>query len=189
MMDWDKLTRTEQALLLGFLPLLGASTHAGAAFVAVLILHVAGLLVGVAARCMPARFDLSTRWAIFAALGFSAALLLTAASGFLLPVPGRLEPWLLMTGLTPLVFCGATERMTPSTRRGHFLRVSGYLMLFAVIREPLGSGTLFGQALWPDGIIPIGILGSSAGAYILLAAVALGDALRHNRPASPEAAA
>ena len=188
MTDWDKLTHLERSLLLGFLPLLGATAHAGAAVTAILILAIATLLVRAAARVTGSRFDAHTRWAIFAALAFAVAYAITTLAGFVLTVPADVTPWLLATGLTPLIFCGVSGRMPATVATGHLQRVCVLMLIFAFIREPLGSGTLFGEALWTDGIIPFGLLGSSAGAFIMLGAVALGEALCASRKPEENAA-
>jgi len=177
MTDWDKLTRMEQSLLLGCLPLLGATAHAGAAVTAILILAVATLFVRVAARTTANRFDAPARCAIVAAVAFAIAYAITVLAGFMMAVPANATPWLLATGLTPLVFCHVSDHMPAPVCRGHLQRVCVLTLIFGLIREPLGSGTLFGDVLWQGGIIPFGLLGSSAGAFFLLGAVALGDAV------------
>ncbi len=188
MTDWDKLTRLEQSILLGVLPLLGATAHAGAAITAILILPIATLLVRAAARVTGNRFDAPTRWAFFAALAFAVAYAITVLAGFVMTIPADFIPWLLATGLTPLIFCGVSGRMPAPVGTGHLQRVCVLMLIFAFIREPLGSGTLFGQALWTGGIIPFGLLGSSAGAYIMLGTVALGEALCASRTREETAA-
>ncbi len=177
MYDWNTLTRMEQSLLLGLLPLLGATAQVGTAVAAVLILLAARLLVRAADRLTAGRFDPPARWALFAALAFAAAYAITVAAGFVMPVPGTATPWLLATGLTPLVFCALPSQSPSTARAGHLQRVCVLILILGLIREPLGSGTLFGEALWRGGSIPFGLLGSSAGAYLLLGAVALGDVL------------
>lgn len=188
MTTFERLTRNEQVLLLGFLPLLGATTHAGAALIGTVIVVLGLWVLRRVATRIGGRFESASAWAVYAALGYGLAYLVTAVMTFVLPVPESTRIYLHLSGLTPLVFIGVSPDRSRRERIAICLRFAGLMALFGVVRESLGHGTLFGMPLWPSRAIPFGLLATSAGAFIVFAAAACSRAVFiRPDPAQPEA--
>ena len=179
MRGWETLSHTERALLLAFLPVLGASAYLATALGAVLIMVVAALAIRGLARLLPATCSPATAWPLFVTLGFTIAQVVAGAVAWILPLAPDQMLWLHLTGLTPAVFIGVSEHGAAGAPVATLGRCCTLVLLFAVIREPIGSGTLLG--LGSGAWIPFGILSSSAGALLLAATLTLVLAVTRHR--------
>ena len=176
MIAFEKCSRTEQLLLLGFLPLLGATTHLSTALAGIVIVVVAYNLVRALASRLPARNDDSIAWILFAAVAFAVAITITHIARYGGAIPDRAVHYLYLSGFTPLVFAGIAK----GNHRADWhtlIRFSLLMLGFGIAREALGSGTLLGNILWSHAAIPIGILSIESGALLLFATVAMIDAI------------
>lgn len=177
MTAFERLTRNEQVLLLGFLPLLGATSQLGAALIAAVVIAVAAVVVRVAAGLIAGRLTQNAEWAIYAALGYGSAYAVTTLMVYVVPVSPEFILYLHLSGLTPLIFSGVSNTRTNRDLTALLLHCGGLALAFGLLRESLGSGALFGMPLWPAGTIPFGLLESHTGALILFAAAAFPNAL------------
>ncbi len=176
MIAFEKLSRTEQVLLLGFLPLLGTTAHLTTALAGIGIVVVAHCLVRSLATLIPAKNDDAIAWILFAAVAFAAAITITHIARYWVAIPDRAIPYLYLSGFTPLVFAELGKGSTRADWR-ILIRFSLLMLGFGIAREALGSGTLLGNMLWSYAAIPIGILALESGALLLFATVAMIDAM------------
>ena len=180
MIAFEKCSRTEQVLLLGFLPLLGATTHLATALAGIAVVVLAYYLVRALATRLPAKDDDSIAWILFAAVAFAVAITITHIARYWGAIPDRAVPYLYLSGFTPLVFSGLGKGSN-RTDLHTLLRFSLLMLGFGIAREALGSGTLLGNILWSHAAIPIGILSLESGALLLFATVAMIDAVARNQ--------
>jgi hypothetical protein len=176
MIAFEKCSRTEQVLLLGFLPLLGATTHLTTALAGIVIVVVAHNLVRALASRLPAKDDDAIAWILFAAVGFATAIAITHLARYWVAIPDRAIPYLYLSGFTPLVFAGIAKGNHRADWRT-LIRFGMLMLGFGIAREALGSGTLLGNILWSHAAIPIGILSLESGALLLFATAAIIDAI------------
>ncbi len=189
MLAFDRLTPNEQVLLLGFLPLLGATTQLGAALTASLVVVACMLALHALHGRLGDRLDPGPLWALHAAVSYGIAHGLVALMGFVVPFSETAALYLRLSGWTPLAFCGACGGRSPRQLRELGLRFVGWALLFGLVRETLGSGTLLGRALWTPGTAPVGLFATSAGALVLMGLAACPAAIFvRSAPSRPEGA-
>ncbi len=172
MKRFEELTRLEQVLLLGFIPILGATAAVGAALTAALVGVVSSIVVWLASRVIPAKVGHTTRWGTLVALGLGLSYALSIIAGYVVPIPSAALVYLYLVGATPLVYVGAGTLYSTRDYVLVLLRYAVVVIGFAVIREPLGRGTVLGFDVWEPGLVPVGILASGTGALLLFASVA-----------------
>jgi hypothetical protein len=170
-------TRTEQVLLLGFLPLLGATTQLSTAIMAAILVMLVTLILGLVSRRIPATRDDSLAWPLYAALGLAIAYVLTTAARYWMPLPDAVVPYLYVSGLTPLVFTGNIQGPLREHRTQLIFRFVLLMLGFGLLRESLGSGTLLGKTVWQDAAIPVGLLAQASGGLLVVAATAMIDSV------------
>ncbi|TVQ38437.1 MAG: hypothetical protein EA384_09475 [Spirochaetaceae bacterium] len=184
MKRFEELTSLEQVLLLGFIPILGATSSLGAALAAAVIGVLSAVLVWLAARLIPASVGNTTRWGTLVALGIGLSYGLSLSAAYLVPLPAAALVYLYLAGATPLVYFGAGSACTVRQCSLLLLRYVAVVLAFGVVREALGNGTLLGVDLWQPGVIPAGILASGTGALLLFAGVAFVSHMRADLKAS-----
>ncbi|TVR32715.1 MAG: hypothetical protein EA404_06895 [Spirochaetaceae bacterium] len=172
MKRFEELTRLEQVLLLGIIPILGATAAVGAALTAALVGVVSSLVVWLASRLIPAQVGHTTRWGTLVALGLGLSYALSNIAGYVVPIPSAALVYLYLVGATPLVYVGAGTLYSTRDYLLVLLRYAVVVIGFAVIREPLGQGSVLGIDVWQPGLVPVGILASGTGALLLFASVA-----------------
>lgn len=172
MVDCEKWNPVEQVLLLGFIPVLGASSHVGAALVAIVIGVCTALVIRAVAMRIPARMGESTRWTVLFAVGLALPYGLVLLAEFAVPLPAAVRVPLALVGAAPLVYAGVAGPGRPPRTQGLLWRYVVIMLGLGIAREGLGHGTLLGQPLMVDGAVPFGILATPAGALLLAAALA-----------------
>ena len=186
MKRFSELTPVEQTLLLGFLPLLGATANLGTALVAALVGVITTLCVLLASRIATERFGETARWTVLVATGIGVSYFLTTAAGFFVPISSGATLYLYLIGLTPLVYIGVRRPAVPSIIVPTLVRFFILAVSIGTIREVFGSAALLGMRLpMFDGQAPIGILSSPAGALLVFASVAFLSGLVRSRVTKP----
>lgn len=173
MIKFDQLTRLEQVLLLGFIPILGATTTFGIALAGVVIGIVVSLAVWGASLLIPHAAGENTRWILLPALAFGLTYGLASVARFVTPLPSGGPLYLYLIAATPLVYAGAGTLYRPAEFRGVLARFALIMLLFGLVRETLGQGTLLRYYVWAAGTTPAGILATASGGLLLFASVAL----------------
>lgn len=174
MKRFSELTPVEQTLLLGFLPLLGATAHLGVALVAAVVGVITTLCVLLASRVATERFGKSARWTVLVATAIGVSHFLTAAAVFLVPLPPGAHLYLYLIGVTPLIYIGVQTPEVASPVAPMLARFFVLAVSLGTVREVLGRAALLGWKL-PilDGQPPVGILATPAGALLIFATMAL----------------
>ena len=180
MIKFDELTRLEQVLLLGFVPILGATTTFGIALAGTVIGILVALVVYAASRLIPQATGQNTRWILLPALAFGLTYGLASVTRFVTPLPIDGPFYLYLTAATPLVYVGAGTMYKPAEFRGVLARFALVMLLFGLVRETLGQGTLLRYYVWEAGTTPAGILATASGGLLVFASVALSAAVLRN---------
>ena len=181
--------QTEKALLLGFIPLLGATTDMYTALAATGIVMLATCLIGggdfVLRRVQAQRmgYSGSVRWMLVIVLAGALSWFLGTLAPFAIPLAHNDILLLQLSGLTPIVFLSVSATQP----RRDVLRLQArfiFLMLvLAVIREILGQGKIAGF-LVTGYVTPAAVFESPVGAFLLLGAVSLLARWLHNLQSS-----
>lgn len=169
----ENTTRTERAVMLGLVALLGATQDLATSIAAVVISVIAIALVWACA--VPAgRFSPGVRYAITIAVSFSASWVMGSITPFIAPIREQSVLFLQLIGVTPIVFLPASIE----TRVVDWARTAAiYLALlpaFGLVREFFGRGTVLGYLATPGFTTPAGLFASPIGAFLLCGAVVLG---------------
>ena len=170
--------QTEKALLLGFIPLLGATANVYTALAATSIVMLATCFIGgwdfMLRRVQAQRigYSGSVRWMLVIVLAGVLSWFLGTIAPFAIPLATDDILLLQLSGVTPIVFLSvsaAHSRREVVQLQARFL----FLMLvLAVIREILGQGTIAGFLVTGYGT-PAAVFQGPVGAFLLLGAVAL----------------
>lgn len=177
MVQFQTMNRTEKVLLLGFLPLLGATGELGTAVAAAIIGFVTAMTVWGVSRLVPEHHGEIAHWSVLLAVGFSLAYLFSVVAGYVVPIPRSSSLYLYLIGATPLVYIGAAGRTAETEQPVRYrtqllLHYAILAPVFGIVRELLGRGTLLGTVIFPHGMIPVGILSTGTGALLLFAGTA-----------------
>ena len=171
----DEALRTEKALLLGLVPILGATMTLPAA-VAVLAAAAASALGVQAAAVLCRAVKLEGEccfWGILVSLGFLVSWVLSPLTVMLLPVAPQHVIYVSLAGVSPIVYYAQAE----GSRGGETVRIwiifAVLMLVLGSVRELAGMGSLFGYPL--DGSMPIAasFLALPFGAFLLPALIIL----------------
>ena len=165
----DNMLLPEKAVLLGLIPLLGATadsyTASGALFTAAAVsLLVYALNLAAKKTTIP----YSAKWALLAAAGFSAGWVLSGLIPFVLPVPDSSVFYFRLIGVSPVVYFAAGDNVSFSDAVQVNLIFLALLPVTGLIREILGNGTVFGYLVSSDFTIYSGIFAEPAGAFFII---------------------
>lgn len=170
--------QTEKALLLGFIPLLGATANVYTALAATSIIIFATCLIGgwdfvlhrVQAQKMG--YSGSVRWMLVIVLAGALSWFLGTLAPFAIPLANDDILLLQLSGLTPIVFLSVSTAQPRRTVVGLQARFIFLMLAMAVIREILGQGK-FAGLLVTGYVTPAAVFESPVGAFLLLGAVSL----------------
>lgn len=177
-------------LTLGMCPTLAVTTSAvnglGMGLTTTAVLMMSNLIISLLRKVIPGRVRIPAFIVIIASFVTMAELLLEAyvpalnsALGMYIPlivvnciILGRAESYAYSHAAVASLFDGL----------GMGLGFSFALTCIGAVRELLGSGCLFGQAILPESFTPIRIFGLAPGAFFVLAGlVACQNAIRNHR--------
>lgn len=175
----------EKALILGAYPILALSTTAFEALSGVIVTAGAALLAALTWKWLSATLPKSVVWLSAIAVAGSIALVGALLLPYLFPISDSVTPLLAIAGITPIVFTGCangivegeTEKSGERTKDTDTASWPVVLAVFAlmlfvagIVRESLGSGTVFLRTIDRAGTIPAGIMNTPVGAFMYLAA-------------------
>ncbi len=170
MMD-RTMNPTERTVLLGLLPLLAASGQLSVGLAALVSCALIGLLIRVLNRATVRRISDAMRWPLLFAVGLAIAFVVFSLVGFLLPVSERILPYVLISGVSPICYYGCAQQVTAREYGGVLGRFAALMVAFGVIREPLGRGSLIGFEVLGGGDVPMSLMSTAPGAFVLTGAV------------------
>lgn len=171
----DGVLRTEKAVLLGLVTLLGTTTTLAGALAGLFISAAAAILVCGLNAVLPESENVPewVRWSVMAVLGFSTSWLLTGLSAFLLPLTASQLIYLRIAGVSPLIFYAAARDVSPRSALFVWVDFAVVLLAAGAFRELLGRGTLWGN-IPPWGYsIPADFMASPFGAFLVPATIVL----------------
>lgn len=173
----ERMTNTERAILLGLIPLLGATTTLFAGLAAAAISLTVVLIVFLVDRGLRAAGVAGAlsgvRWALAAAAALSSSWLLSRVAPWLLPLPSGAGLALALVGATPIVFAPIAEGASLRSSTADIARYVGILLAISVVREYLGNGSIGGLLVPPHFVIPMGLFNGPIGAFALPATLVL----------------
>jgi hypothetical protein len=169
----EKAPRLERVVILGLLPLLGASSSAAAALAALLLTVVAAFVVFGMGFLLRLGKDLpgAMRWSILFSCGFGTAWLGSHVVSYLLPVPLSALLYLQLSGLTPIVYLAVGTGVSSRELGINWALFATALPAIGVLREFLGKGTLFGYLIAGNLAIPADFFASPVGAFLAVGAL------------------
>ena len=170
MMD-SNMNATERTVLLGLIPLLGASGQLSVGLAALVACVLIGLSARLLNRATVARISDAMRWPLLFAVGLAVAFVVFALAGFVLPVSERILPYVLISGVSPICYYGCAQQVSAKELGAVLGRFAALMLAFGVIREPLGRGTIAGFEVLGGGDVPMSLLSSAPGAFLLTGAV------------------
>ncbi len=182
----DGKYKVEKVVLLGLIPLLGATATVPNAVAAVGVSLGAGLVVAIGAHIMGRMKNVPamTWWMVLITLGFGASWMLTGAAITFLPLRSSAVIFLRLVGVSPIIFVGwqrnddEQSETADSMSRNEALHLWGLylvtLLKLGVIREILGIGTFWGNLITPAFTTPADFFAGPIGAFLLLGASVLG---------------
>ena len=170
MMD-IRMNPTERTILLGLLPLLGASGQLSVGVSALLTCVVIGVVTRLLNKATVNTLSEAMRWPLLFAVGLAIAFVVYALAGFVLPVSDRILPYVLISGVSPICYYGCAQQVSTKEFGAVLGRFAALILAFGVIREPLGRGTLAGFEVFGGGDVPMSLMSIAPGAFVLTGAV------------------
>jgi len=165
-------SQIERVILLGFFPLVAATTSGWLALGAgIVILTILGAVQGIV--LVTQKLEPSFRWALLLVISFSLSWLLSQVLPFILPVSQGSAMILLISGITPLVFRPGTKEFNVKSGLTDGLVFFGLLIFLGVVREYLGRGSMFGLLVPPYYVTPMGLFNQPIGGFTLLGTLVL----------------
>ena len=169
----ENTTRTERAVMLGLVALLGATQDLATSIAAVAISVIVIALVW-ACSVLAAKLTPGARYTITVAVSFGASWFLGAVAPFFAPVREQSVLFLQLIGVTPIVFTPASVETPLSEWSGTSAIYLVLLPVFGLVREFFGRGTVLGYLATPGFATPAGVFASPVGAFLLCGAVVFG---------------
>lgn len=166
-----EMNATERAVLLGFVPLLGASGQLSVGLAALVTCSIVAVLTRLLNRATAPSIGDAMRWPLLFAVGLAVAFVVFSLAGYVLPVSERILPYVLISGISPICYYGCATRVSGRELGVVLARFGVLILVFGVIREPLGRGTLAGFEVLGGGDVPMSLMSTSPGAFVLTGAV------------------
>lgn len=166
-----KLTLLEQSVLLGILPLLGLTARAAEAVVAVVGVAAIAVVLSVVAKAIRETISPEFTRPILAALGLGLAYILYAVSPYVLPVGADSGMYVLLLGVSPLVYIGCMGNENAPPMLPAIIRFSVVALVIGVARELIAFGTLFDMQVIPVDAAPYGAANLAPNAFLFIGAL------------------
>lgn len=164
------LTILEKVMLMGLLPLLGATNSLKQALITAISAVLIALLIKLLAKFISEREDY--HWYLLIGVGITLSYIFYIT---IIDISPNLDifvnNYLLLLGVTPLIYIGASksEEKFFAYQRDFFI-----LMVFVgSLREVLGRGTFFSIELTAAGYPPLGFVKDFPGAFLLVSIIYL----------------
>lgn len=164
------LTILEKVMLMGLLPLLGATNNLKQALITAISAVLIALLLKVFSGFISKKEDY--HWFLLFGIGLSLSYIFYIGIMNLFPsLELYLNNYLLLLGVTPLIYIGVSKEKTKFfTYQKDFL----ILMIFVgAVREILGRGSIFSIQLTAAGYPPLGFVKDFPGAFLILSIIYL----------------
>jgi Na+-translocating ferredoxin:NAD+ oxidoreductase RnfE subunit len=164
------LTILEKVMLMGLLPLLGATNNLKQALITAISAVLISLLIKFFARFISEREDY--HWYLLIGVGITLSYVFYIAVIDLFPeLEIYVNNYLLLLGVTPLIYIGASrsENKFFAYQKDFFI-----LMVFVgALREVLGKGSIFSIQLTAAGYPPLGFVKDFPGAFLVVSIIYL----------------
>ena len=163
-----KLTLLEQSVLLGILPLLGLTARVAEALVAVVSVAVITVVLSAVAKAIRGNITPEFTTPILAALGLGLAYIVYAVGPFVLPVSADSALYVLLLGVTPLVYIGCLGNEHSPPMLPALVRFSVVALVLGVVRELIAFGTLLEMQMIPVELAPYGAANLAPNAFLFV---------------------
>ena len=164
------LTILEKVMLMGLLPLLGATNNLKQALITAISAVLISLLIKFFARFITEREDY--HWYLLIGVGITLSYVFYIAVIDIFPeLEIYVNNYLLLLGVTPLIYIGASrsENEFFAYQKDFFI-----LMIFVgALRELLGRGSIFSIQLTAAGYPPLGFVKDFPGAFLIVSIIYL----------------
>ena len=164
------LTILEKVMLMGLLPLLGATNSLKQALITAVGAVLIALLIKFFARFISERKDYN--WYLLIGVGITLSYIFYIAIIDIFPnFEVFINNYLLLLGVTPLIYIGASKSEDEffSYQKDFFI-----LMIFVgSLREVLGKGSIFSLQLTAAGYPPLGFVKDFPGAFLIVSIIYL----------------
>ncbi len=164
------LTILEKVMLMGLLPLLGATNNLKQALITAVIAVLISILIKFFAKFISERKDY--HWYLLIGVGITLSYVFYIAVIDLFPnLEVYVNNYLLLLGVTPLIYVGASrfENNFFDYQKDFFI-----LMIFVgALREVLGKGSIFSIQLTAAGYPPLGFVKDFPGAFLIVSIIYL----------------
>lgn len=164
------LTILEKVMLMGLLPLLGATNNLKQALITAVTAVLIAMLVKFFAKFISEREDY--HWYLLIGVGITLSYIFyIAIIDFFPDLEVFVNSYLLLLGVTPLVYIGASrsEDKFFAYQKDFFI-----LMVFVgALREILGKGSIFSVQLTAAGYPPLGFVKDFPGAFLIVSIIYL----------------
>ena len=166
------LTILEKVMLMGLLPLLGATNSLKQALITAVSAVLIALLIKFFARFISERKDYN--WYLLIGVGITFSYIFYIAIIDMFPnLEIYVNNYLLLLGVTPIIYIGVSASKSEinffSYQKDFFL-----LMVFVgALREILGKGTFFSISLTSAGYPPLGFVKDFPGAFLIVSIIYL----------------
>mgnify|MGYP006286738705 FL=1 len=164
------LTILEKVMLMGLLPLLGATNNLKQALITAISAVLIAFLIKLVASVISEKEDY--HWYLLIGVGITLSYIFYIAIIEVFPdLEVFVNNYLLLLGVTPLIYIGAGES------EGRFFAYQKdffILMVFVgALREVLGKGTIFSIRLTAAGFPPLGFVKDFPGAFLIVSIIYL----------------
>ena len=164
------LTILEKVMLMGLLPLLGATNNLKQALITAVSAILIALLIKFFARFISERKDY--HWYLLIGVGITLSYIFYIAIIDMFPnLEIYVNNYLLLLGVTPIIYIGVSK-----SRVGFFSYQKDFFLLMVFVgalREILGKGTFFSINLTPAGYPPLGFVKDFPGAFLIVSIIYL----------------
>lgn len=164
------LTILEKVMLMGLLPLLGATNNLQQALITAISAVLISLLIKFFAKFISEKEDY--HWYLLIGVGITLSYIFYIGVIDLFPqFEIYVNNYLLLLGVTPLIYIGASQKEENffAYQKDFFI-----LMIFVgALREVLGYGTLFSIELTAAGYPPLGFVKDFPGAFLIVSIIYL----------------
>ena len=164
------LTILEKVMLMGLLPLLGATNNLQQALITALSAVMIAVLVKFLAKFISERKDY--HWYLLIGVGITLSYIFYITIIDIFPnLEIYVNNYLLLLGVTPLIYIGAS-----SVRDDFFSYQKDFFILMVFVgalREILGRGTIFSLELTAAGYPPLGFVKDFPGAFLIVSIIYL----------------
>ena len=164
------LTILEKVMLMGLLPLLGATNNLKQALITAISAVLIAVLIKFFAKFISKREDY--HWYLLIGVGITLSYIFYIAVIDIFPdLEIFVNIYLLLLGVTPLIYIGASrsEDKFFAYQKDFFI-----LMIFVgALREFLGKGTIFSFEITAAGYPPLGFVKDFPGAFLIVSIIYL----------------